>query len=323
VPDNLDFWRDRPEEPWKPAPPPPVALAEVSAAAIGSKLYLLGDGAPWTLALDLGRGQWDEMTRHAARPAPGNHHAAEVWNGKLMLFGGMGQGRATVQIYDPATDVWTLGPPLPFPGGSIASALIGSRIYLAGGIDDHGTRGEMVRYDPATGTFTQLAPMPLPRNHTASATDGKRFFIFGGRGPGSGDHNVVANGFDEVQIYDPVTDRWSVSGVGDSAPARLPQARGGMGKAVYDGKEFWVFGGETLDGPGADRRGVYNRVDIYDPVANRWRTGPPMPSARHGIFPVLIGDRIFVIAGGTQAGFSATTIAEVLDLRTLPAPSPP
>ena len=323
VPDNLDFWRERLGVPWKPVPPAPAALGEVSAAAIGDKLYVVGDGAPWTLAFDLRRGQWDEMTRFAARPAAGNHHAAEVWNGRLLLFGGMGESRATVQIYDPATDLWRLGPALPFPAGSMASAVIDSQVYLAGGVDDHGTRGELVRYDPAADTFTQLTPMPLPRNHTAAATDGKRFFVFGGRGPGSGDHNVVANGFDEVQIYDPATDRWSVSGVGDSAPARLPQARGGMGKAVYDGREFWVFGGETLDGPGANRRGVYDRVDIYDPVANRWRAGPPMPSARHGIFPVLVGDRIFVIGGGTRAGFSATTIAEALDLRPQQAAPPP
>ena len=60
----------------------------------------------------------------------------------------------------------------------------------------------------------------------------------------------------------------------------LPVARGGMGKAVYARGEFWVFGGETLDGPGATSLGVYNRVDVYDPVANRWRAGPPMPTAR-------------------------------------------
>jgi hypothetical protein len=48
-----------------------------------------------------------------------------------------------------------------------------------------------------------------------------------------------------------------------------------------------------------------------------------MPSARHGIFPVLVGDRIFVIAGGTRAGFSATTIAEALDLRSRQAAPPP
>jgi hypothetical protein len=96
-----------------------------------------------------------------------------------------------------------------------------------------------------------------------------------------------------------------------------------MGKAVYDGREFWVFGGETLDGPGANRSGVYDRVDIYDPVANRWRTGPPMPAARHGVFPVLAGDRILLVGGGPRAGRSSSTIADALDLRATERPTPP
>jgi N-acetylneuraminic acid mutarotase len=220
-----------------------------------------------------------------------------------------------VQIFDPAQNRWAFGPPLPSAAGSIASALIGSQIYLAGGIGDHGTSDSAYRFDPAAGTFTPIAPMPRPRNHTAAATDGRRFFLFGGRGPGSGDHNQVANGFDDVQIYDPATNTWQISGEGQAAPAPLPQARGGMGKAVWDGREFWVFGGETLDGPGADRHGVYDRVDIYDPAANRWRSGPPMPAARHGVFPVLVGNRIVLVGGGTRAGKSSSTIADALDLR--------
>lgn len=314
-PDNVVVWTER-QESWRPAPPPSVPLGEVSAASIGSLLYLLGDAAPWTLALDLATGRWDPIQQHAVRPAAGNHHAAEVWNDQLYLFGGIDGGAGMVQIYDPATNRWRFGPPMPFSGGSIASALIGSQIYLAGGIGEHGTTNQAMRFDPANETWTQVAPMPLPRNHAAAATDGRRFFIFGGRGPGSGDHNMLANGFDEVQIYDPASDTWVVSGVGNSTPARLPQARGGMGKAVFDGKEFWVFGGETLDGAGAERHGVYNRVDVYDPVANRWRNGPAMPTARHGIFPLKVGDRIFVIAGGTKAMTSSSTIAEALDLRS-------
>ena len=315
-PDNVKVWSERREGSWGPAPPPPVPLGEVSAASIGNRLYLVGDAAPWTLALDLGTGRWDPIEQHAVRPARGNHHAAEVWNGQLYLFGGIDGGAGMVQIYDPATNRWRFGPAMPFAGGSIASAVIGSHIYLAGGIEEHGTTNQAVRFDPATETWMTIAPMPLPRNHTAAATDGRRFFVFGGRGPGSGDHNMLANGFDEVQIYDPVSNTWVASGVGDSTPARLPQARGGMGKAVFDGKEFWVFGGETLDGAGADRLGVYNRADVYDPVANRWRSGPAMPTARHGIFPLKVGDRIFILGGGTKAMTSSSTIAEVLDLRS-------
>jgi len=88
-----------------------------------------------------------------------------------------------------------------------------------------------------------------------------------------------------------------------------------MGKAVYFGGEFWVFGGETLDGPGATREGVYDRVDVYDPRTNTWRAGPAMPTARHGIFPLLAGDRIIVAGGGVRAASSISSVVEVLDTR--------
>jgi hypothetical protein len=38
-----------------------------------------------------------------------------------------------------------------------------------------------------------------------------------------------------------------------------------------------------------------------------------MPTARHGIFPLQIADRIYVAGGGTKAGFSASNVLEVLN----------
>ena len=175
------------------------------------------------------------------------------------------------------------------------------------------TTGRMAMFDPTAGRWSERAPMPLPRNHAASATDGRRFYVFGGRGPGSGEANVVANGFADVQIYDPATDTWTTSSDSGSGVPPLPQARGGMGKAAYVDGEFYVLGGETKDGAGADPDGVYARVDIYDPVMRRWRAGPEMPVARHGIFPLAIAGRIYLAGGGRRAGFSQSAVLDVLN----------
>lgn len=323
IPDNNTLWLERVDPLWVPTAESPEPLAEVAGGVIGSRLYLVGGGDPApTLALDLRSGRWDPVLTHGLRPGSGDHHGAEVWGGRLYLFGGLRRGVGTVQIYDPVTELWRRGPDMPFHAGSSATALIGDQVYVAGGIVGDTTTRYAARFDLVNETWHPIAPMPRARNHTAAATDGKRFFVFGGRGPGSGDANVVANGFADVQIYDPGSDSWVASGEGPAAPQPLPQARGGMGKAVYADGEFWVIGGETLDGPGATKRNVYDRVDIYDPVANRWRSGPPLPTARHGIFPLLVGDRIYVLAGGAAAGHSATSVAEVLDLRRLRAASP-
>ncbi|HTL06229.1 MAG TPA: kelch repeat-containing protein [Gemmatimonadales bacterium] len=313
-PDNHSLWLEQRDSAWLPGPILPVPLGEVSAGVVGNRLFLLGQGDAATLALDLGSGRWDPVASHAVRPAPGDHHGLEVWNGRLYLLGGLGRGQGVVQVYDPAADQWHNAAPMPFAAGSSATAVLGDYLYAAGGIVGDSTTRLAARFDPRSESWSPIAPLPLARNHAASGTDGRRWYVFGGRGPGSGDGNVVANGFAEVQIYDPGTDRWSVSGEGPGAPAPLPQARGGMGKAVYAGGEFWVFGGETKDGAGAARRGVYDRVDVYDPVRNTWRAGPRLPTPRHGIFPVLVGDHILVLGGGVHSGHSESIVAEALEL---------
>jgi N-acetylneuraminic acid mutarotase len=301
-----DTWRLRLRDAWRPRPNVPVALGEVAAGAIGRYLYLVGEGSKQTMRYDLSRGLWAEAGSVMPRPYPGDHHAAEVVGDRLYLLGGFGaEGRT--QIYDPAANAWHVGAPMPFATGSSASAVIGGRIYVAGGIAGDTTTPEAAVYDPTADTWKTIAPMPVGRNHAASATDGRRLYVFGGRGKGSGDRNSVANGFDDVQIYDPSTDRWATSRDSASGIPPLPQARGGMGKAVYLGGRFYVLGGETRDGPGATAERVYARVDIYDPVRREWTRGRDMPVPRHGIFPVEIAGRIFVAGGGTRAGRSGST----------------
>ena len=71
------------------------------------------------------------------------------------------------------------------------------------------------------------------------------------------------------------------------------------------------MGGETLNGPGATALKTYDRVDVYNPATNTWRLEAPLPTARHGIWPVLFQSRIFVPGGGPSSGLSQTTVMEV------------
>jgi N-acetylneuraminic acid mutarotase len=282
-----------------------VPIGEVAAGVLGGTMILVGESSFATFAYDLQNRQW--LSNKATRPLLGHHHAAEVVGGKLYLIGGLSGGsEGTVQIYDPATNAWTLGAPMSWSAGSLCTAAIDGKIYAAGGITTGGfTVGNCAVYDPATDAWTALAQMPDGgRNHAAVATDGTKLFVFGGRRGG----NFVTNGYDSVMIYDPVSDSWTWSGGNGSTLAPLPEARGGMGKAVYFRGEFYVFGGETLDDPDADANLVYDRVDVYDPLANTWRSEARMPSPRHGVFPVLYQGHIFLAGGGTHSGFSQSKL---------------
>jgi N-acetylneuraminic acid mutarotase len=309
-PTNPFFWHTPLRNVWRAADPLPDGVGETAAGVIGHSLYIVGEGSPWTLRYDLAAGTTERLP--SVRPARGHHHAAEVIDDKLWLLGGLGGAEGFTQIFDPSTLRWTVGPRMPFGAGSSASAVIGGRIYVAGGIVDRKTTNQAAMLEPRTGIWTPIAPMPKPRNHAASGTDGRRLFVFGGRGPGSGDDNIVADGFNDVQIYEPTSNTWLVSDGTAGAPTPMPQGRGGMGKAVWLNGEFWVFGGETLHGSGATRDKVYARVDIYNPTTNTWRAGPAMRTARHGIFPVLHEGQIIIAGGGVTAGDSQTRVVEAI-----------
>jgi N-acetylneuraminic acid mutarotase len=257
---------------WRAGVPMPAIMGEVACAEVNGMLYVFGEGDARTFRFDVANGTWN--TALAQRPYPGNHHGCETWNGKLYLIGGLsGSSEGRVQIYDPATNGWTLGAQMPWAGGSVVTAQIGTRIYAGGGIVGNNTVSNFAAYDPTANTWTSLGALPLGVNHAASATDGSRMFIFGGRQGG----NFPAPGFSTVQIYSPLTATWLTSTAGQVAPLPLP--RGGTGRAVWYRGEFLVIGGE-------DTTNVFAQVQAYNPTANTWRLEAPMPTARHGIFPL-------------------------------------
>ena len=161
----------------------PDALGEVAAGVVDGRVILVGEGTPKTYAMDLATGVWDDTL--AQRPFVGHHHAAEVIDGKLYLFGSVGHAWGKVQIYDPQTDSWTTGADMPWSAGSCSSALIDGLVYVCGGITIPGTVGDTGVYDPVLDSWNPngpLPPMPTPVNHAASATDGTYLWVFGGRG---------------------------------------------------------------------------------------------------------------------------------------------
>ena len=103
---------------------------------------------------------------------------------------------------------------------------------------------------------------------------------------------------DEHRVTDPLGDAPRlVHRAGDTA-GRLPQAE------PFDQRRklLTVFG-------------VFDRVDVYDPVTNTWRLEAPMPTARHGVHPVLFESRIFVVGGAMTSGDGESDVVEVFSRR--------
>ena len=57
--------------------------------------------------------------------------ACAVLNGKLYAIGG--QGKASVEVYDPSTESWSVGVALPSEVNHGTAITVGDTIYLIGG----------------------------------------------------------------------------------------------------------------------------------------------------------------------------------------------
>ncbi len=83
-----------------------------------------------------------------------------------------------------------------------------------------------------------------------------------------------------------------------AAPAALTE----VAAAVHQGR-IWVAGGLDASGRAVDL------VLIYDPVADAWSKGPPLPVAVHHSALASTGGELFLIGGYANDGFGAPTDA--------------
>ncbi len=88
-------------------------------------------------------------------------------------------GITNVEIFDPATNSWSFGAPMPTPRYNLGIATTGGLIYAIGGYNTVNTNAVEV-YNPKTDTWTELPAMPTPRNNLAAVAAGGRIYAIGG-----------------------------------------------------------------------------------------------------------------------------------------------
>ena len=225
-------------------------------------------------------------------------------DGLLYLFGGFGAGAAgKVQVYDPATDSWTLGSSMPWDAGGCVAAVVDGLIYVGGGVaPSGGTVGNFASYDPVLDSWTTLPVLPMAVHLAAAGSDGQRFLVMGGR---TGSLGPQA-GVDEVQAFDPSTGTWASSSSGALAPLPLPTSA--TGPAIFWDGELYVFGG-------ADASSALTEVQVYDPSSDSWRAEAPLQGPRQGACAVLFESRAFLIGGSDGPASSPLQTGEVFSPR--------
>jgi N-acetylneuraminic acid mutarotase len=269
---------------WHAAPSLRDARAAHAVVATRTAIYVLGGSSGTTDVERFDGERWQVVTHlpHGGLNAP----AAVALGGRIVVIGGFEEQTnlptARVEVYDPARDRWSAGPPLPAPRGGHAAVVLAGRIHVLGGGNTQSTIADHSVYDPRTRRWTAAAPLPRAEGSPAAVVFGGRLYAIGGR-----------SGFDDfgdVFVYDAGRDRW--------APGPSIPPRGTAGAAVHRGA-IYVFGGES-QATGS----VLGDVLRLTRGGTAWRRVSTLPTPRNYARAVAFRGGVYVVGGSTSAGAS-------------------
>lgn len=231
-------------------------------------------------------------------PTTRSRHRMVTIQGQAYVLGGWigNTVQNRVDVFDPSTNQWIVGPPMLAARHDHAVATDQSgRIYAVGGV----TSGEVFtasaeRYDPTTSTWTYVAPLPEAVAAGAmTALPGGDLLLAGGQ--------VSAGLSDRTYLYSVLQNQWTLA-----APLSLP--RFATVAVLASNGRAYVIGGSTT--------GPYAAVDLieeYDPASNTWTTRAQMTTARYTPAAIADGSLIYVFGGSDGSPLAS---AEVYDPST-------
>src|SRR5450631_4249440 len=221
---------------WTPIVSLPAPRDWFSAASDGTHIYLLG-GVDQNLTTTATLWRYDpgSNTYNTSLPAytiPTYFHASAYLNGKIYRIAGRAMGTDYhVEVYDIATNSWSMVANYPFANHSLMASALGGYIYGAGG---NASPDKTFRYDPSTNTWddSAIADLPAGRSAAASGVYNGRWLLAGGDVSFAISTSVIA--------WDPASNTWN------NLP-NMVQARDYLGGAIA-GQSFYAVAGNF--GPG-------------------------------------------------------------------------
>ncbi|MCI0752372.1 Kelch repeat-containing protein [Teichococcus vastitatis] len=286
---------------WEARAPLPLPRSEMAwATAWNGRMHVVGGYAeqrvdrPYHHVYDAASDRWNEA---APLPRGANHVAVVADQGRIYALGGFTeQNRAAHDgafVYEVTEDRWRSIAPLPRARGAAAVAVLEGRVHLIGGATDpageRASIGWHEVYDPQADRWERRKPLPGARDHAGVIAHAGGIHVIGGRF-NTFEYNTALH-----HLYLPQRDIWIER-------AAMPTPRSGHGLVLLAGR-FWAMGGETGRFENGSLTGtVHGQMESYDPAADRWQSHAPMPTPRHGLGAVTLGNWIHVAGGGPVVG---------------------
>ena len=245
--------------------------------------------SPWTATA---QGDWEKLPD---MPVGKWEAGTVVLDDKLYFFGGYTAGVRSSKlshVFDPQENTWTQIQDLPSAISHMNMVLDNRTVWFAGGYKD-GYKGhtiaEVWSYAIDADRYTAAPLLPETRGGGGLALVGRKLHYMGGvkadRDTDAPDHWVLD------------LDEWAQGTAQWTSAAPMPQPRNQFSCVTFDGKIYAIGGQFHHDSAQLDQA----RVDIYDPDADAWGSGPPLPKghshAEGGTF--VHGGRIYMVGGHT------------------------
>ena len=247
---------------WRNASSLPITINHGNAATVDGKIYVLGGlngSTDWTpfgncYEYDPREDTWKTLPSMPNGTGRGAS-AVGVYGSTIYLAGGLTELNlitgaqptvGTVTSYNTRTQKWTTLPSLPEGRDHVGGVVIGDIFYVVGGRVNGvpNVRNTVFAMDLSCSNtkWIEKATMPTARGGLSIAAIGCKIYTFGGEG-----NRAVPTGiFDNVEVYDTVSDSW------ETLPP-MPFPRHGTNAASI-GSRIYIPGGGNVTAAGPQAR---------------------------------------------------------------------
>jgi len=255
----------------------PAPRGWFSGASDGTYIYLLG-GVDQNFSTTATLWRYDPATNTYNTSLPSYtiatyFHATAYLNGKIYRIAGAAIGTDFhVEVYDIATNTWSMAANYPFANHNLMAVALGNYIYAGGG---NASPDKTYRYDPNTDTWDDaaIADFPAGRSSAASGAYNGRWLLAGG------DVNFATS--NSAIAWDPATNTWN------NLP-NMVQARDNLEGATA-GQSFYAVAGDFGPGNPSNDNQQYTEVCATP-------TPTPTPTAAASATPTCPPGNQYVIA---------------------------
>jgi N-acetylneuraminic acid mutarotase len=232
-----------------------------------------------------------------------NHSSTLLNDGRVLVVGGNNENGdllSSSEIYDPQTNTWsfTKNELKDARSAHFAAIMKNGKVIVMGGfgiVTD--TLNTVEVYDPALDEWSSVSSFNTGRYRPSySQLKDGRIMVAGGVYYTDQGEEIAKS----VEIYNPITDAWSMG------PA-MNDARFGQGSGVLSDGKVVVTGGRSTR-----EIGILKSTEYYDPSENRWFQLNDSVYPHFFINTLILDHEVFVIGGNSYYGTSS--VIEKLDI---------